>query len=72
MGVYTDAILEDTGHEDTASFLDDYGLESMVPGVCKDKECLAVVDVEADQARGWCPVCEGTTVVSAMRLWGLI
>ena len=72
MGVYTEALLDDVGMDDANEMIEAYAFESMVPGVCKDTDCLAVTDVESDQDRGWCPVCNKTTIVSCLRLWGVI
>ena len=72
MGVYTDALLDDKGFENASEMMEAVGLDSIVPGVCKDKDCLAVMDVEPDQEAGWCCVCHETTIVSCLILWGLI
>lgn len=72
MSVYTEALLDDEGFEDQAEMLEVYAYESIVPGVCKDKECLAVTNTEPDQDRGWCPVCHKNTIISCLRLWGLV
>ena len=72
MGVYTEALLDDVGMDDANEIMEAYAFESVVPGVCKDKECLAVVDVEPDADKGWCPECQNQTIVSCLRLWGVI
>jgi hypothetical protein len=72
MGVYTDALLDDMGFESASEMLVEMAFESIVPGVCKDEDCLAVMDVEPDQDKGWCCVCHENTVVSCLRLWGVI
>lgn len=72
MSVYDDALLDDVGFDDVHEMMEAYAFESMVPGVCKDEDCLAVVDVEPDQDAGWCPVCHKQSIVSCLRLWGVI
>ena len=72
MSVYTDALLDDAGMDDVHAMMEAYAFESVVPGVCKDKDCLAVVDTEPDQDKGWCPVGNQNTIVSCLRFWGII
>jgi hypothetical protein len=77
MGVHIDALIDDMGFESASEYGDGWmmeavGFESIVPGVCKDEDCLAVMDVELDQDKGWCCVCHENTVVSCLRLWGVI
>lgn len=72
MGLYNEALLEYSGHTTTGEMLEEVALESIVPGVCKNEDCLLVTEVEPDQGAGWCPECEAKTVVSCLRLWGFI
>lgn len=72
MGVYTDRLLEDVGLDSKDAMMAMFILQSVVPGVCADEDCLAVLDVEPDQDKGWCCVCHKTSVVSCLRLWGVI
>jgi hypothetical protein len=72
MGVYTDALLEAEGFDSVDEMLERFVFESVVPGVCRDAECLGTMEVEPDQDKGWCCVCNKTTVVSCLRLWGMI
>ena len=69
---YTQALLDDCGYETQHGMLEDYAYKSVVPGVCKDVDCLAVTDVEPDQDKGWCEICSAPTVKSCLMIWGLI
>ena len=60
------------GYADQIDFLDDYGFDSIVPGICMNDNCDATYEYEPDQDRGWCDICETNTVVSALVLAGVI
>ena len=45
-------------------------MDCVVPAVCK--ECGYTAEMEPDQSRGWCEVCDKNTVVSVLVLGGLI
>ena len=67
------AILDDEGYEDVDSFLEDYALESVVPGRCMNEECGGVITrCEPDLEDGWCEGCGQKTVKSALILIGII
>lgn len=69
---YVDLILKDEGMT-LDTFLDFYGVDSAVPGICTNEDCLFVVgSCEGDARRNWCPECEGQTVKSALILLELI
>lgn len=72
MGVYTDKLLESEGFDSREEMLEVYAFEGSVPGVCRDADCLGTMEVEPDQDKGWCCVCGENTIVSCLRLWGLI
>lgn len=64
-------LLEEEGFgEDLARFLDERGLDSVVPGICWG--CGKIERVEPDQQRGWCSACKRTSVRSALILAGVI
>ena len=52
MGVYTDALLEAEGFDSVDEMLERFVFESVVPGVCRDAECLGTMEVEPDQDKG--------------------
>lgn len=49
--------------------------DSVCPAICcnpDNPECDYTVEMEPDQDRGWCEMCERSTLVSALVLGGLI
>jgi hypothetical protein len=65
-----DELVASYGHETLEDFLGEWGLDSVVPGICPD--CGYTTEYEPDQEAGWCEECEANTVVSALVLAGLI
>ena len=63
-------LLQDYGYDEVTDFMNDYGLDSIVPGICV--ECGATYEYEPDQARGWCECCESNTVKSGLVVLGII
>ena len=64
-------LLDKEGYgEDLAGFLDDNGLDSVVPGICWG--CGNIERVEPDEQRGWCGACKRNSVRSALILAGVI
>lgn len=57
---------ESYGFETVEEMLEEYILDSVVPGICP--ECRYTTDVEPDCENGWCEECNVDTVVSAMVL----
>lgn len=56
---------------DREGLLEDYALESIVPGVCLD--CHAVTDCcEPDARDNWCSNCDSQRVKSCLVLAGLL
>ena len=66
-----EALLEDQGMS-SDEFLQEFALESIVPGICMNPDCDATYDYEPDQNRGWCDECETNTVRSGLLLLGVI
>lgn len=52
--------------------LEEYGLDSIVPGICMNPGCEFTTEYEPDQREGWCGACGTTTVRSALVLAGFI
>jgi len=69
MDKHIQAILDAEGL-DYDELLDTYAYDSIVPGVCV--KCSNVTQVEPDASRNYCDDCESNTVVSFMRLEGII
>ena len=64
------ALLDSEGM-DESEFLDEYGLDSVIPGICMAKGCDYTTGVEPDQDRGWCEECEKPTVQGGLILIGI-
>lgn len=41
-------------------------------GICSNKECDYTTEVESDQTKGWCEICNTPTVKSCCILAGII
>lgn len=52
--------------------LEEWGLDSVVPGICTNEDCDYTTSYEPDQDAGWCDVCDTGTVASALILAGVI
>ncbi len=52
--------------------LEEYGVESVVPGVCMNPDCDYTTECEPDQRKGWCDECETPSVRSLLVLEGVI
>ena len=60
------------GFENEWDMLEEVGMDSVVPAICKNEDCLMTGRVEPDQDRGWCEGCEQNTMVSCLVLAGVI
>lgn len=60
------------GFEDSLAMLEEYQLESVVPGICMNFDCDYSTECEPDSESGWCEVCETGTVKSCMVLANII
>ena len=65
-------LAEAYGCGDVMDFLESYTLDSVVPGICTNNGCDYVTEVEPDQDKGWCEICQTNTVKSALSLMGII
>lgn len=55
-----------------AQFIEWYGLDDVVPGICMNPHCVFTAQVEPDQRGGWCEDCGTTSVKSGLILAGVI
>ena len=62
-------LLKAEGYPDELTFIEEMITDSVSPGICE--ECGYTIDVEPDQQKGWCEICETGTVVSGMVLAGI-
>ena len=53
-------------------FLEEFHIESCVPGICANDNCDYTTFVEPDQDRGYCEICSTCSVVSGLMLAGLV
>lgn len=56
------------GFNDIMEMLEEYGNESVMPGICMNEGCDYITNVEPDQDRGWCEECHTNSVKSLMEL----
>jgi hypothetical protein len=52
--------------------LEEWALDSVVPGICMNPDCEYTAEYEPDQREGWCGACGTQTVQSAFVLLGVI
>ena len=52
--------------------IEEYVLETHVPGICMNPDCEYTTEVEPDEREGWCGACGTTSVRSGLVLAGLI
>lgn len=65
-------LVESEGFEDSFQMLEEFVIESVVPGICMNKGCDYITDSEPDCTGGWCKVCDTNSVESLMILAGVI
>lgn len=53
-------------------FMEEYAMESIVPGICMNPGCDFVGEYEPDQDRGYCEICGTQSVMSGLRLLGIM
>jgi hypothetical protein len=61
-------LLKHEGFRSTQDFLEARGHDSVCPGICRNRGCDYVVEVEGDQRAAWCDECDDNTVVSLLIL----
>ena len=65
-------LIDNEGYETLESFLEDFALDSVVPGICMNDGCEYTTNVEPDQDKGWCENCNTNSVKSGLVLAGII
>ena len=65
-----ETLANDWGADSVEDLLKLATLDSVAPGICP--VCEYTTEVEPDQDRGWCEVCDKGTVQSCLVLAGLI
>ena len=54
------------------SFIEEYALDDVAPGICMNPDCDYTTEVEPDQREGWCEECGTRSVRSGIVLAGII
>jgi hypothetical protein len=68
-------LVELEGFESETALFEAVISDSVCPAICcnpEKPECDYTAEMEPDQDRGWCEMCERDTLVSALVLGGLI
>jgi hypothetical protein len=63
-------LMEDYGYTELDALVAECVYDSVSPAICT--VCGYTTDMEPDQDRGWCEICEKGTVKSALILLGMI
>lgn len=66
-----DQLVSSEGYQDTDAFLQDFALESVVPGACMNPSCEFEGRVEPDAEDNWCESCGVQSVCSSLILAGI-
>jgi hypothetical protein len=56
------------GYYDPLDMLEDAVWDSVVPGICMNKDCDYTTGCEPDARENWCEVCQTNTVKSCLEL----
>ena len=62
----------DSGHPSVVEMLKACVTDSVSPAICTAPDCSYTTEMEPDQDRGYCELCGGNTVASALVLADLI
>ena len=65
-------LCEIQGYKDPQDLLQAVGCDSVCPAICMTEGCDYTAEMEPDQEEGYCEVCGGNTVASALVLAGFI
>lgn len=65
-------LAEAEGYDDIVALCEACIADSVNPGICVTDGCGYTCEVEPDQDRGWCEICNKGTVKAALVLAGLI
>ena len=57
------------GFDSIEEMINAVGFDSVMPGICSDPNCDGSTNVEPDTREGWCPICNGNTIWSAMEIY---
>jgi len=65
-------LTEQFGFADEMEMLEAATIDSVAPAICMNPDCDYTTEMEPDQDRGWCELCEANTVKSCLVLAGII
>lgn len=65
-------LADQEGFDSIEELVEEYYLDSVVPGICMNPGCNYCGDVEPDQDHGHCEFCGTQSVRSALSLAGMI
>ena len=65
-------LAHDFGHDSVDELLEAAVTDCVAPAICVRESCSYTADMEPDQDAGYCEVCGGQSVQSALILAGLI
>ncbi len=65
-------LAESEGFEDPMKLIEEFHIDSVVPGICMTSGCDYSTGVEPDCTDGWCEDCGEGTVRSCLILGGVI
>jgi ssDNA-binding Zn-finger/Zn-ribbon topoisomerase 1 len=65
-------ILADQYGLSVGELLEEWALDSVVPGICMNPDCEYTAEYEPDQREGWCEACGTQSVTSFLILLGVI
>jgi hypothetical protein len=65
-------LAEAAGYEDVAQLIEDMATEDLVEGICLTVDCWYTALVAPPETKGYCPLCESTTIASCLVLAGAI
>ena len=65
-------LIEIEGFEDEEALIAAVVSDSVCPAICMNDGCEYTAEMEPDQDRGWCEVCETNSMASALVLAAII
>ena len=60
------------GVADEIEYLEEFGHDTIAPGICTNPSCDYTISVEQDCGNGWCGLCKTFTVKSGIMILGII
>lgn len=67
-----DKLAEYEGFDDVYDMLEAAAFDSISPAICMSPDCDYTADLEPDQDKGWCEMCEKPSMKSCLVIAGMI